>query len=186
MTVISLFASYSVLSAYLVPQRAYLNWILLCSCCSDNIPTSFPILFSKSASMAIIRSCLSDTDGAACAIESAISYRESASVIADLAVSVVAGLVSACPWLLVYAIRPLKFRPVRALMHSTCLYTCIFRYSKGIHLSGEGLGWFGIIIKINPGTALIAARLWFSELVISTNLPPLLLKRLPNAYFAIL
>jgi hypothetical protein len=47
--------------------------------------------------MAIIRSCLSDTDGAACAIESAISYRESASVMADLAVSVVGRLVSAYP-----------------------------------------------------------------------------------------
>jgi hypothetical protein len=39
--------------------------------------------------MAIMRSCLSDTDGAACAIDSAISYRESASVMADLAVLVV-------------------------------------------------------------------------------------------------
>ncbi len=79
-------------------SKSLLNWILLCSCCSDNIPTSFPILFNKSASMARMRSCLSDTDGAACAIESAISYRESASVIADLAVSVVSGVVSACPW----------------------------------------------------------------------------------------
>ena len=43
--------------------------------------------------MATMRSCLSVTDGAACAIESAISYRESASVMADLAVSVVVGVV---------------------------------------------------------------------------------------------
>ena len=61
------------------------------------MPISFPILFSKSASIAIMRSCLSDTDGAACAIDNALSYRESASVMADLAVSVVAGVVSACP-----------------------------------------------------------------------------------------
>ncbi|MGA7369133.1 MAG: hypothetical protein WBX01_08385 [Nitrososphaeraceae archaeon] len=46
-----------------------------------------------------MRSCLSDKDGAACAIESAISYRESASVMADLAVSVVAG-VGVCPYCL--------------------------------------------------------------------------------------
>jgi hypothetical protein len=66
------------------------NWIVLSSCCSDNMSTSLPMLFNKSASIALMRSCLSDTDSAAApAIDRAISYLESAPAMADLAVAVV-------------------------------------------------------------------------------------------------